>query len=151
MRGILLDAGTNDEHHLEWGHRLLSHYLDEAGITHRCTENTGNHGGRSSERTQMALQWLAGVLAAAVTATVDSMLTPADGAFDAHSVRARTAHQSLLPPSQRFGHEAESGQPKLTREGRPVPVDEPPALPPAYETGSWKVTAPRAVTRRSDP
>ncbi len=63
LRGILLDAGTNDEHHLEWGHRLLSHYLDDAGITHRCTENTGNHGGRSRERTQMALQWLAGVLA----------------------------------------------------------------------------------------
>ncbi len=63
LRGILLDAGTHDEHHLEWGHRLLSHYLDEAGIAHRCTENPGNHGGRSRERIQTALQWMAGVLA----------------------------------------------------------------------------------------
>ena len=35
LRGILLDAGTHDEHHLEWGHRLLSHHLDEAGIAHQ--------------------------------------------------------------------------------------------------------------------
>ncbi len=63
LRGILLDAGTHDEHHLEWGHRLLSHYLSGAGIAHRCTENPGNHGGRSRERIQMALQWMAGVLA----------------------------------------------------------------------------------------
>ncbi len=62
LRGILLDAGTNDEHHLEWGHRLLSHSLHEAGIAHLMTENSGNHGGRSRERMQMALQWLAGVL-----------------------------------------------------------------------------------------
>ena len=62
LRGILLDAGTYDEHHLEWGHRLLSHHLRGAGIPHELTENPGNHGGRSRERTQMALQWLAGVL-----------------------------------------------------------------------------------------
>ena len=64
LRGILLDAGTHDEHHLEWGHRLLSHHLSGAGIAHELTENPGNHGGRSRERTQMALQWLAGVLIA---------------------------------------------------------------------------------------
>jgi enterochelin esterase-like enzyme len=62
LRGILLDVGAGDEHNLQWAHRLLSHQLTEAGIEHRSTENTGNHGGRSRERTQVALQWLAGVL-----------------------------------------------------------------------------------------
>lgn len=62
LRGILLDVGVNDDYRLEWGHRLLSHYLEEAGIAHQSTENAGNHGGRSRERMQMALQWLAGVL-----------------------------------------------------------------------------------------
>jgi hypothetical protein len=62
LRGILLDVGASDEHNLQWAHRLLSHQLTGAGIEHRSTENTGNHGGRSRERTQVALQWLAGVL-----------------------------------------------------------------------------------------
>ena len=63
LRGILLDVGTADGYHLQWGHRLLSHYLRTAGIDHQYTENSGNHGGRSLERIQVALQWLAGVLA----------------------------------------------------------------------------------------
>lgn len=63
LRGILLDVGTNDDYQLQWGHRLLSHHLRESGIVHEYTENTGNHGGRARERLQVALQWLAKVLA----------------------------------------------------------------------------------------
>ena len=62
LSGILLDAGSNDDYNLHWGHRLLSHYLDEAGIAHEHRENPGNHGGRANERYQMALQWLSQVL-----------------------------------------------------------------------------------------
>jgi enterochelin esterase family protein len=62
LRGILLDAGSNDDYNLHWGHRLLSHYLAEAGIAHEHRENPGNHGGRANERYQVALEWLAGVL-----------------------------------------------------------------------------------------
>ncbi len=62
LSGILLDVGSNDDHQLQWGHRLLSHYLREANIAHESTENAGNHGGRSRERYQVALQWLDGVL-----------------------------------------------------------------------------------------
>src|SRR5579859_3248400 len=32
LRGILLDVGSNDDYELQWGHRLLSHYLTQAGI-----------------------------------------------------------------------------------------------------------------------
>jgi enterochelin esterase family protein len=63
LSGILLDAGSQDDYNLHWGHRLLSHYLNEAGIAHEHRENPGNHGGRASERYQMALTWLATVLA----------------------------------------------------------------------------------------
>jgi enterochelin esterase family protein len=62
LRGILLDAGFNDDYNLHWGHRLLSHYLTEAGIPHEHRENTGNHGGRASERYQVALEWLSQTL-----------------------------------------------------------------------------------------
>ncbi len=62
LRGILLDAGDADDHHLQWGHRILSGHLTTAGIGHRTTDNAGDHGGRSPERIQVALQWLAGVL-----------------------------------------------------------------------------------------
>jgi len=44
------------------GHRLLSHRLREAGIAHEASENTGSHGGRSRERYQLTLEWLAQVL-----------------------------------------------------------------------------------------
>ena len=62
LSGILLDAGSNDDYNLHWGHRLLSHYLNEAGIAHEHRENSGNHGGRANERYQVALQWLSDVL-----------------------------------------------------------------------------------------
>ena len=62
LRGILLDAGFNDQYELHWGHRLLSHYLTEAGIAHEHRENPGNHGGRAPERYQVALEWLAQTL-----------------------------------------------------------------------------------------
>ena len=62
LRGIMLDAGANDDYNLHWGHRLLSHYLTEAGIAHEHRENTGNHGGRAPERYQVALEWLSQVL-----------------------------------------------------------------------------------------
>jgi hypothetical protein len=39
LSGILLDGGPNDDYNLHWGHRLLSHYLDEAGIAHEHREN----------------------------------------------------------------------------------------------------------------
>jgi len=60
---ILLDAGSNDDYNLYWGHRLLSHRLREAGIEHDSRENAGNHGGRWPERYQAALEWLSQVLA----------------------------------------------------------------------------------------
>jgi enterochelin esterase family protein len=62
LSGILLDAGSNDDYNLHWGHRLLSHYLTQAGIAHEHRENSGNHGGRHRERYQMALEWLPQVL-----------------------------------------------------------------------------------------
>jgi len=62
LSGILLDAGVKDEYRLQWGHRLLSHHLTEARIAHELVENAGNHGGRSRERYQVALEWLARVL-----------------------------------------------------------------------------------------
>lgn len=62
LSGILLDVGRHDDHRLQWGHRLLSHYLFEAGVAHEASENEGNHGGRSRERFQVALKWLAGIL-----------------------------------------------------------------------------------------
>lgn len=63
LSGILLDVGTCDEIRLQWGHRLLSHHLHDAGIAHDATEHAGTHGGRSKERFQIALQWLSRVLA----------------------------------------------------------------------------------------
>ena len=63
LTGILLDVGCNDDNQLQWGHRLLSHQLREAGICHESYEHSGNHGGRSRERYQVALQWMAQVLA----------------------------------------------------------------------------------------
>jgi enterochelin esterase family protein len=62
LSGILLDVGSNDDFNLQWGHRLLSHYLTEAGIPHDNRENPGNHGGRARERFQVSLEWLAQVL-----------------------------------------------------------------------------------------
>ena len=62
LSGILLDVGRNDDYHLQWGHRLLSHYLNETGVAHESSENAGNQGGRSRERVQVALAWLAQVL-----------------------------------------------------------------------------------------
>jgi S-formylglutathione hydrolase FrmB len=62
LSGILLDAGTKDDYNLQWGHRLLSHHLREAGIAHEHTENPGDHGGRAVERHQVALEWLSHVL-----------------------------------------------------------------------------------------
>jgi S-formylglutathione hydrolase FrmB len=62
LSGILLDVGANDDYNLHWGHRLLSHYLDQAGIKHEHRENPGNHGGRARERYQLALEWLGQVL-----------------------------------------------------------------------------------------
>ena len=56
LRGILLDAGAKDDYNLHWGHRLLSHYLTEAGVPHLHTENPGNHGGRALERCPVALR-----------------------------------------------------------------------------------------------
>jgi hypothetical protein len=63
LSGILLDVGASDEIRLQWGHRLLSHRLREAGISHESTEHAGSHGGRSKERLQIALEWLSQVLA----------------------------------------------------------------------------------------
>jgi len=62
LRGVLLDVGRNDNVHLQWGHRVLSHRLTEAGIHHEARENAGNHGGRARESYQTALKWLAQVL-----------------------------------------------------------------------------------------
>lgn len=62
LKGILLDVGARDDISLQWGHRLLSHYLGEAGIVHEASEHAGNHGSRSRERYQVSLQWLATVL-----------------------------------------------------------------------------------------
>ena len=55
--GILHDIGFNNECHPGWGHEFLSHHFNEAGFTHLHTENSGNHGGRTSERCQFSPQW----------------------------------------------------------------------------------------------
>ena len=39
----------NDDYNLQWGHRLLSHYLDQAGITH---EQRRTQGTMAAERTR---------------------------------------------------------------------------------------------------
>jgi S-formylglutathione hydrolase FrmB len=62
LRGLLLDVGVADQYRIHWGHRQLSAVLSGLDITHTVWENTGNHGGRSRERTQLALQWLATIL-----------------------------------------------------------------------------------------
>jgi enterochelin esterase family protein len=62
LSGVLLDAGRSDDFNLQWGHRLLSHALDEAGIAHELREHSGDHTGRSRERYQVALEWLSHVL-----------------------------------------------------------------------------------------
>lgn len=62
LSGILLDVGINDEVKLQWGHRLLSHRLRSAGIAHDVNENEGSHSGRSRERVQVSLRWMAGIL-----------------------------------------------------------------------------------------
>jgi S-formylglutathione hydrolase FrmB len=59
LRGILLDVGWRDEHALQWGHRILSADLASAGLPHEVVEHAGDHGGRSRERHQLALRWLA--------------------------------------------------------------------------------------------
>jgi hypothetical protein len=67
LSGILLDAGSKDDYNVHWSHRLLSHYLDEAGIADEQRENAGNHGGRANESYQMALRWPSQVLHRDVT------------------------------------------------------------------------------------
>jgi S-formylglutathione hydrolase FrmB len=62
LRGVMLDVGVSDDFNIHWGHRLLSHRLRSAGIVHEVRENSGNHGGRSLERIQMALSWMSRVL-----------------------------------------------------------------------------------------
>ena len=62
LSGILLDVGANDDYNLQWVHRLLSHHLTQAGITHEHRENPGNHGGRRLESFQNALISLGDVL-----------------------------------------------------------------------------------------
>jgi enterochelin esterase family protein len=64
LRGIFLDVGVADDFNIQWGHRQLSHRLREAGIAHEAIENSGNHGGRSRERIQVALSWMSTVLRA---------------------------------------------------------------------------------------
>ena len=62
LSGILLDVGANDDFRLQWGHRLLSHYLTQARVPHEVTEHAGSHAGRARERFQVALQWMSKVL-----------------------------------------------------------------------------------------
>ena len=62
LEGIMLHVGANDDARLQWGHRILSHRLAEAGVRHEARENAGNHGGRSREGYQDALRWLSRVL-----------------------------------------------------------------------------------------
>jgi len=62
LSGILLDVGVSDDYELQWGHRLLSHHLTGASITHEATENEGDHGGISRERVQVGLRWLSRIL-----------------------------------------------------------------------------------------
>ncbi len=62
LAGILLDVGSNDDYQLHWGHRLLSHHLQEAGLAHEARESRGNHGGRAYEAYQTTLEWMSHVL-----------------------------------------------------------------------------------------
>ena len=62
LAGILLEVGSNDDYRLHRGHRLLSHYLEEAGIAHEARESQCDHGGRAYEAYQTTLQWMSQVL-----------------------------------------------------------------------------------------
>ena len=62
LRGILLEAGRRDEWYFQWGHRVLSAALSEAGIKHEFREHRGTHANRFSEAHLHAVQWLATVL-----------------------------------------------------------------------------------------
>ena len=62
LRGILLDAGYNDQYDLHIGHRLLSRDLTAAGIAHDVVEHDGTHTSRLNERIQKALGWFSSVL-----------------------------------------------------------------------------------------
>ena len=62
LRGILLEAGRRDDWYFQWGHRILSTALTEAGIKHEFREHRGKHANRFSEAHLDALQWLATVL-----------------------------------------------------------------------------------------
>lgn len=62
LRGILLDAGYNDQYDLHVGHRLVSRDLTAAGIAHDFVEHDGTHTSRLNERIQHALEWFSQVL-----------------------------------------------------------------------------------------
>ena len=63
LRGILLDAGYNDQYDLHVGHRILHRELDAAGIAHDFVEHDGTHTSRLDERIQHAVGWFAQTLA----------------------------------------------------------------------------------------
>lgn len=62
LRGIYLSVGYRDGLEFHWGHRLLHHRLDRAGIRHVNQEDGGIHSDRLYERVQKAMRWMAGVL-----------------------------------------------------------------------------------------
>jgi S-formylglutathione hydrolase len=62
LRGLLLDAGCNDEYDLHYGHRVLSKHLAGAGVAHDLEEHNGTHTSLMFERIAFALGWLSDVL-----------------------------------------------------------------------------------------
>jgi enterochelin esterase family protein len=63
LRGLLLDAGRNDEHGHHFAHRVLSKRLTAAGLAHEVAEHDGTHDSRLYERIALALGWFSDVLA----------------------------------------------------------------------------------------
>ena len=96
FRGILLDAGSNDDFNLHWGHRLLSHYLTEAGVAHEHGENTGNHGGRATSDTK----WHWNGFRMSSTATSHDVARACRGVIPEHWPQARVSDESVAFPFQ---------------------------------------------------
>lgn len=63
LRGILLDVGVQDEYGFQYGHRILSRRLDQAGIPHLAREHAGGHVSHLAERIDLAVRWFGRTLA----------------------------------------------------------------------------------------
>ncbi len=58
-----MEVGSRDDFAYQYGHRMLSRSLTQAGIPHRAGEHDGNHAGHLYRQHQLAVEWLAETLA----------------------------------------------------------------------------------------